>query len=117
MVKTNGDPTEIGKLVMQTQTLRTQAGEINKSYHDRAVAILDAGQQDQLLKMEEAIKLQPAIPQARALMLLGPSRGVWDRSRGCWQAEIPRARERYAVRNAGTAQSNSNLQIGFNLVN
>ena len=68
----SGDPTEIGKLVLQIQTLRTQASKINENYHDRAVAVLDAGQQDQLRTMEEAMKLQPAIPQARALMLLGP---------------------------------------------
>lgn len=82
-VEASGDPAEIGKLVLQINTLRTQARAINENYHERAVAVLDAGQQDQLQKMEEAMKLQPAIPQARALMLLGPPE---DRETGFMRA-------------------------------
>lgn len=69
-VEAADDPAEIGSLVLRIETLRKQIKGIHEDYHNRAVGVLDATQQDLLQKLVEAIKLQPAIGQAHALNLL-----------------------------------------------
>jgi Spy/CpxP family protein refolding chaperone len=69
----SSDPAKVGQAMLDLQTLRKQpppgaAGDI----HEKALAVLDAGQRAKLEKLEEAQKLRSSVDQALQLALLNP---------------------------------------------
>ncbi len=88
MAAANPDPAAVGKLTLQARGLREQVQQSNKSYHDRALALLDATQKAKLDNLQQALtgsaKAQAAIRAATALNLLespAPGRGAGIRAR------------------------------------
>ena len=62
------DPTMVGSLALQIQSLQPQMQDENKAYHDNALRVLDSTQRDKVEQIETALKLAP---QASALMPFG----------------------------------------------
>ena len=88
MAAANPDPAAVGKLTLQARGLRQQVQQSNKSYHDRALALLDATQKAKLDNLQQALpglaKARAAIRAATALNLLdppAPGRGAGIRAR------------------------------------
>ncbi len=77
---------EIGTLNLEIHQLHQQVLTIHEQYHQKALAILDASQQQKLAQLEEAARLMPAIGQARALGLIARQTPAW----GCGLGPGPR---------------------------
>jgi len=85
----NPDPTRVGQLVLELQRLREQLQNINRNYHERAVALLDSSQKaklDELIKQTARMNRAIAVRNgAAALNLLlppapGPAQGAGRRA-------------------------------------
>lgn len=72
----NPNPTAIGQLVLETQRLREQVQSVNKEYHEKALALLDATQREKLAALEQVTRRaaagRGAAAGAAALNLLLP---------------------------------------------
>lgn len=68
------NPTTVGQLILDLQSLRKQVAAVNESYHTKALSLLDATQKEKLANLEQAIqranRARPAINGATALNLL-----------------------------------------------
>jgi len=70
------DAAALGNLLLEIQSLGKKIRETHESFRAQALALLDDQQKANLAKLEEAMKLQPAIGQAAGLNLLqGPGAG------------------------------------------
>jgi len=72
------DAAALGNLLLEIQSLGKKVRQTHESFHAQALALLDDQQKANLAKLEEAMKLRPAIGQASALNLLegpGPEAG------------------------------------------
>jgi hypothetical protein len=85
MAAANPDPAAVGKLILQLRGLREQVQQTNKSYHDRALALLDDAQKTKLANVQQALQrlaqARTAVRAATALNLLerpapGPGAGL-----------------------------------------
>jgi Spy/CpxP family protein refolding chaperone len=90
MAAGNPDPAAVGKLTLQARGLREQVRQSNKSYHERALALLDETQKTKLGNLQQALpgpaKTRAAIRAATALNLLDPP-APGPRSRASGQDE------------------------------
>ncbi len=66
------DANALGRLLIDIQTLRKQAGSTAENFRIQAVALLADAQKTRLKQLEDAAKLAPAIQQAIFLNLLAP---------------------------------------------
>jgi Spy/CpxP family protein refolding chaperone len=66
----SGDAAKVGQVMLELQQLRKQPPPGAGDIHEKAVAILDAGQKEKLEKLEEAMKMRNAVDQALQLALL-----------------------------------------------
>jgi len=66
------DAAALGKLLLETETLRKRLSEIHTSYRTQALSLLTAEQRTKLATLEQALKLEAAVRQAMALGLLSP---------------------------------------------
>ncbi len=73
---TNPDPTAVGQLTLELQRMREQVRAVNREYHEKALAILDASQRAKLEALEgvtrRAVAARPAAAGAAALNLMLP---------------------------------------------
>ncbi len=73
---TNPDPTAIGQLVLDVQRLRERVQSVNREYHEKALALLDATQKEKLTALENVTRraagARGAAAGAGALNLLLP---------------------------------------------
>ena len=71
------DPAQLGKLVLQRQTLQQELATAATTYHNNALAVLTQAQKDQVAQIEAALKLAPQAGPLDALGLLqGPGPGA-----------------------------------------
>lgn len=71
------DAAALGKLLLDIEALGKKIRETHQSFQAQALALLDSQQKANLAKLEEAMKLRPAIGQATALnLLVGPGPGA-----------------------------------------
>ncbi len=68
----SADPTKIGTLMLELQTLRKQPAPGGSDVHEKAIESLSAEQKMKLGKLEEALKMRNAADQATQLGLLLP---------------------------------------------
>ncbi len=73
---TNPDPAAIGQLVLDMQRLRERVQNVNREYHEKALALLDATQREKLAALEQVTRRaaagRGAAAGAGALNLLLP---------------------------------------------
>ena len=73
---TSPDPAQLGKLVLQRQTLQQPLTAALTAYHTSALAVLTQAQKDQVAQIEAALKLAPQAGPLAALGLIeGPGQG------------------------------------------
>jgi Spy/CpxP family protein refolding chaperone len=68
----SADAAKVGQVMLELQQLRKQPPPGAGDTHEKALALLDAGQQSKLEKLQEALKLRNAVDQALQLALLNP---------------------------------------------
>lgn len=79
----NPNPTELGNLLIQEQSLRKQIQDAAKSYHDAALALLTSAQKQKVAQIQEALRLAPQAGPLGAFGLIeGPGPGGGFRGRG-----------------------------------
>jgi len=79
------NPTELGNLLIQEQSLRKQMQDAAKSYHDAALALLTSAQKQKVAQIQEALRLAPQAGPLGAFGLmegLGPGGGFRGRGFG-----------------------------------
>ncbi len=66
----DADPTAVGELVIQIADFRAALGEIQMTYHEDFVALLDEDQMGRLVFINRADKVQPIIPAFKLFELI-----------------------------------------------
>ena len=79
------NPTELGNLLIQEQSLRKQMQDAAQSYHDAALVLLTSAQKQKVAQIQEALRLAPQAGPLGAFGLmegLGPGGGFRGRGFG-----------------------------------
>jgi Spy/CpxP family protein refolding chaperone len=66
------DAAAVGGLTLDVRNLRQQVRQTNEDYHNRALGLLDDGQKTKLKRLEQVVRLRPAVAGATTLNLLLP---------------------------------------------
>ena len=79
------NPTELGNLLIQEQSLRKQMQDAAQSYHDAALVLLTSAQKQKVAQIQEALRLAPQAGPLGAFGLIegpGPRGGFGVRGFG-----------------------------------